>query len=628
MYRSSALGDQGAEAVSSGRLPAHRRIILLFVALALLQGFIYAAVIPPWQSPDEHGHFEYAWLVSRYGPTVGPEAISIEFQRRVLESMRQCNYWRLRGQSIPERMPTYFNDPVDRWLQWSRPQVGDERVLYYLLVGGLLRLVGDRDLLTDLYIGRAVSVLLFAVAVGLTALGAQSLFRRSPFMQVVPPTFVLCLPMLGEMGAAVNSDALGALTGTLIFVSLIPVFRDGLSWKRGGMVLAALTSALLSKKTTLFLIPTALLAIPIYWWTRGKRLSWRIWLALGTGVVLLILAGLILKLLPSGNAAGWRPRMDACGPTRTEESAYEGDAALLVGVCDDGRVTQGLLPEVSRGVAGHSITLSGWIRSATDTGVGVVSIRDSESYSQAEIAVGEEWQPFSLTHTVASNARWVAVWLSWGGVGGPLLFDNLVLTPDQGRNLLVNASAEQEESLLFNLVTKTLIRVGGPARLAGHLFVPQSWSLEAWREYKRAALFCFRSFWGNFGWLAIPLPQSWYRAIEFVCLLALGGNLLFVVRRPGHGWQTGYIFVLMGGLIILSLQTMLPMIGYRGTYWLPQGRYLFPGVFAIAVLMAWGFYQLLPRRWEYAGMLVVVGLTVAFDVLCLGLLIVPYFHRR
>ena len=246
-----------------------RRVVLLLVVLALLRGFVYGMLIPPWQSPDEHGHFEYAWLVSRYGPLVGPEAISAAFQGEVLASMARYDFWRFIGQPTPDPLPRSFTEPTTLTLAQSRPQVGDERPLYYLLVGLLLQLAGDVDVVTGMYIGRAVSILLFAAAVGVTALATRRLFPGSLFMQLIPPFFVLALPMLGQMGAAVSSDVLGVLSGALFFASLVPVFLDGLTWRRGLAVLGALVLALLSKKTTLFLLPTALLALPVYGWVRG-----------------------------------------------------------------------------------------------------------------------------------------------------------------------------------------------------------------------------------------------------------------------------------------------------------------------------------------------------------------------
>jgi len=611
-------------------LPGHWRVALFFAALALLQGFVYAAVIPPWQSNDEHGHFEYAWLVSQYGPMVGPEAISPEFQQRVLESMYQFEYWRLCRQPTPEVLPAGFTDPSDHWLRYSRPQVGDERPPYYLLVGGLLRLVGGQDLVAGMYIGRGVSVLLFAAAVGVTVLGVRSLFPNSLFMQVVPPTSVLLLPVLGQMVASVSSDAIGVLASTLFFISLIPVFRDGLTWRRGGVVMAALVLALLSKKTALFLLPTVLLAIPIYWWTRGGRLSRQVCLALGTGVALLAITGVVLALLPGEDAAQWVKWRDygwrSCGPTRFEGKAFEGEAALRIGTCTEMQITQILPVEVVRRIAGYPVTLAGWVRGAIGTAVGRVYIKDSESFSEVEVVAGEEWQPFSLSHTVDVNPRWMVVRLTWEGSGGSLLFDGLTLTTSQGENLLVNGSAEQKRSLLVSLLIGVTRWIRVPGRIVEQMLMPQSWSREAWREYVQAARFCFQSFWGLFGSVTLFLPSVWYRVIGVPCLLALAGNLVFIVRRHHQEWQTGYLFVLMGGVALLILQTFLPMFGMRGADWMPMGRYLFAGVFAIMVLLAWGLYWLLPPRWEKWGTLMAVIAMFVFDVACLVFVIVPYFH--
>lgn len=602
-----------------------RWIVVLLVVLALLRGFVYAMLIPPWQSPDEHGHFEYAWLVSQRGPLVGPEAVSAAFQQEVLASMARYDFWRFIRQSQPEPLPTSFTDRSTLILALSRPQVGDERPLYYLLVGALLRLAGDVDVVTGLYIGRAVSVLLFAAAVGVTALATRRLFPESLFMQVVPPVFVLSLPMLGQMGAAVNSDALGVLSSTLFFASLVTVFRDGLTWRRGAAVVAALAVALLSKKTTLFLLPTALLAAPIYGWTWGVRLSrWTRWVLLGSAVLMISVA-VVLGLTPAQDAAGWLARGEDCGPTRLEGDAWEGAAALRVGPCGDGWVAQTLSPATTTEVAGRTLTLSGWVRSADGPFTATVAIADQNSLTQVQIAVDSEWQSFTVTHTTSADPRWVAVrLLPLDGAECALLFDGLALVDEEGRSLLMNGSAEQAESVLSWLLVNAAGRLGAPRHTIDLLLLPESWGREAWQDYRFAAEFCLRSFWGNFGWLMVPLPATWYRLINGVCVLALVG-VVWSLRRPGRSGQVGYLFVLLGALFFLALQTLLPMVSARGTYWLPQGRYLFPGVFAIAGVLAWGIRKLLPQPLESKAVVPTVALLVGFDWLCLGLLILPYF---
>jgi hypothetical protein len=630
----SALSDKVPSVNPSGnqehghRTPtlSHWRMPLLFLVLALLRGLVYAAVIPPWQSPDEHGHFEYAWLISQHGPFVGPESISPEFQQRVLESMARYDFWRLVHQPTPEALPSGFTDPSDHILSLSRPQVGDERPLYYLLAGGLLWLTGVQDVVVGMYTGRLVSVLLYATAVGLTALTTRRLFPQSPFLQTVPPGLVLFLPMLGQMVSAVNSDAMGVLTSTLFLASLIPVFRDGATWRRGAVVIVALVLALLSKKTTLFLIPTTVLALPAYMWIRGFRCSRPIRVGLIASIATLTLAGIVLSLMPGDDATGWTEWTGSCGATRVEGDAYKGKATLRAGACADEIVAQALLPETVRRLSGKQVSLKGWTRSTAGRAVGQISVWDSEGHSQMTIAAEGKWQPFTLTHVVDKQARWIGVRLTWIESGEGLLFDDLTLSTEDEENFLVNGSAEMKESLLVDLLSRIACSVGAPRRLVERVLRPESWSLEAWQEYAQAALFCFHSFWGLFGLQAIPLPRLWYWVIELTFLLALAGSAIFVAKNPGRERYTSYLIVLMGGCLLLVLQTLLPMIVNRGTYWLPQGRYLFPGIFAIVVLMVRGLYQLLPRSWEAWVTFAVVGSMVGFDMACLGLLIIPYFY--
>jgi hypothetical protein len=597
---------------------------LLFFVLALLHGLIYAAVIPPWQSPDEHGHFEYAWLVAQYGPAVGPESISLEFQKRVLESMARFDFWRLVHQPKPQALPTSFIDPSTLLLEQSRPQVGDERPLYYVLVGGVLALVGDHGVVTGMYVGRVVSVLLYATAVGVAALTTRRLFPQSLFLQTVPPAFALFLPMLGQMSAAVNSDAMGVLTSTLFFATLVPIFQRGLTWQRGGAVVVMLLLALLSKKTTLFLVPTALLALPTYAWTRGMSLSRRAKLALAVGAAQVIVLATALALMPAGDATGWWEQTGECGHTRFEGEAIEGKAVLRIGLCDE-VLAQALPLEAARMLSGQHLKLEGWVRGESGPATGQVSVRDNVGYSELQVAATEEWQPFVVAHTVNASARWVAVRLAGEGSSGGILFDGLTLSTEEGENHLVNGSAEQEEHLLLDLLSNASHRFGAPRRFVERVLTPQSWKLEAWRAYWTAALFCSRSFWGSFGWLAVPLPSLWYRVLGVCWLLALAGNIIFIVSKPRRGWQTGCLFLLMGSLVLVVLQVLLPMVGMRETRWLPQGRYLFPGIFAVGVSMAWGFYQVLPRGCRVWAAAAFAGLMVSYDLCCLGALIVPYF---
>jgi hypothetical protein len=592
------IGALLGEVMIAGGQALSRRTMLLLVAVALTRGLVYVATIPPWESPDEYGHFEYAWLISEAGPFAGPEAIPPEFQQRMLALTGQHDYWR------------QIEDPP----------------LYYVLVGSVLRLVGHRDPVTGLYVGRIVSAILCVTTVGLTALTTRHLFSRSRFMQVTPVAFILFLPMFGEIGTSISNGAIGVLSSTFFFASLVPIFRDGLTWRRAGCTTAALILALLSNKTTLFLIPTALLALPIYQWVRGVTLSRRAKIALTTSMVTLVITGTALTLSPGGDASRWIEKTSSCEATRVEDEAYAGKAAIRIGQCADEIVTQALPQDVVNQIVGQRITLSGQVRAERGQAVGQVTIWDSEESTMTEIPVKETWLPFTLTHVVNADARHAAVRLSWID-GEAVLFDDLSLSLDGETNLLVNGSAEEKESLLLEILTNVGSRLWSPLRRLERLFMPTTWNLPAWQTYLKQALFCFHSFWGNFGWLALPLPPTWYWALELLCMLALMGNIRLIAQRPSRTWQTGYYILLMTSFGLLMIQTFLPIAINKDTLWLAQGRYLFPCLFAIAILGMRGIHQLLPKNWDHQATAVTIGLMAGFDLMCLVYLIVPYFYR-
>ncbi len=605
------------------------KLFLVFAALTLVHSLVYIVILPPWQSNDEHGHYEYAWLISQHGPLVGSEAISPEFQQRVLQSMYQFHYWEFCRQPMPDTFPSGFKDPNDPWLRYSRSQVGDDPPLYYAIVGGVLWLMGDPDVLVGMYVGRVISGLLFAITVGLMAVGMRDLFPESRFMQTVPPATMLLFPMLGQTSAAVNNDVMGVLTGTVFFITLIPIFRDGLTVKRCLGVVAALICAFLSKKTAWFLLATILPAVAIYYWTRGKNLPRRTFSLLGIGAGGLLLIGSVLALLPGGEAdrwVEWKERIgSSCGTNRLLGIAWEGQAALRVGPCDYVRPTQVVAPDVVKQIAGQELVLTGWVRSQSGPVVGRVYVVDNESSSEIEVVANENWQSFAISHTMSADPRWLVVRLGWKS-GEGLLFDQLVLSTDSPNNLLVNGSAEQTRSLLVSLLVRVMRWVRMPERIAEQILMPYSWDRAAWQDYGRIAGFVFQSFWGLFGSVTLFLPASWYQVLKGICLLGVVGNSVFVVWKCRRNWQTGYLLVLMCGVLLVILQTFLPMFGMRGADWMPQGRYLFSGIPAFSVLLAWGFYCLLPRRWEKASTMVSVLLALAFDVSCLVWVLIPYFR--
>jgi glucan phosphoethanolaminetransferase (alkaline phosphatase superfamily) len=135
----------------------------------------------------------------------------------------------------------------------------------------------------------------------------------------------------------------------------------------------------------------------------------------------------------------------------------------------------------------------------------------------------------------------------------------------------------------------------------------------------------FHSFWGQFGWMAVPLPERFYQALTVFALGVPGGFLWWLIdrRRPRLNSTQRAGIVL---LAVSSLFTVLAFLWYNLTFVQHQGRYLFPALIPIATAVALGLFKLasmLPRRlrgWAVGAVFVAMAL---LDVYVLLRVIVP-----
>ena len=95
--------------------------LALLLSLTLIRGLIYLSVTPPWQSPDETGHFEYAWLIAHLGLLPTEDTLSPPFERELLNSLYEWRYGEYIGRTLPGQMPARLNDlPSQIFAQHSR----------------------------------------------------------------------------------------------------------------------------------------------------------------------------------------------------------------------------------------------------------------------------------------------------------------------------------------------------------------------------------------------------------------------------------------------------------------------------------------------------------------------------
>ena len=129
----------------------------------------------------------------------------------------------------------------------------------------------------------------------------------------------------------------------------------------------------------------------------------------------------------------------------------------------------------------------------------------------------------------------------------------------------------------------------------------------------------FRSFWGVFGWMGVPLDQRIYSGLALLSAMVFAG-LLINLFRPGK--QTDQVPpATKRGLAILAVWALLTMLGYiwynAAKYVQHQGRYLFPALVPWGLAYTLGLRELFRRRpWGFVALLgsiivvlLVVGVT-------------------
>ncbi len=126
-------------------------------------------------------------------------------------------------------------------------------------------------------------------------------------------------------------------------------------------------------------------------------------------------------------------------------------------------------------------------------------------------------------------------------------------------------------------------------------------------QYLQTALqTTFNSFWGQFGWMALPLPEWMYPL--FLALLIVAGTGLIInrvsVKKSTVAWQWNAWVI----LAITALLAVLAYIYYNLEFLQLQGRYMFAGIIPFSLGMALGidaWRRLLLKRFSIARWLTI-----------------------
>lgn len=141
----------------------------------------------------------------------------------------------------------------------------------------------------------------------------------------------------------------------------------------------------------------------------------------------------------------------------------------------------------------------------------------------------------------------------------------------------------------------------------------------------RMARTTFQSFWGQFGWMGVPLQPAIYLALLIFSGLLVVGFVGWTVDRRRARLTPPQV----DGLMVLGASgvlTALIYLAYNLTFVQHQGRYLFPALIPLMVAAALGLEWLLsPQggRWAAAGLAGVGGLLLVVGLIRGDLILIP-----
>ncbi|MCC7352803.1 MAG: DUF2142 domain-containing protein, partial [Anaerolineae bacterium] len=242
--------------------------LALLVALSLVRGFLYLAIVPPWQGPDEPRHLEYARLIADHRRLVTLRDVSPTLQADVLRSMAAHDFWRLGFAYYdydPGQPPRTFEEvwPGDFAHQVHQPP------LYYVGAAVAALLAPGNDVQLDLYAMRFYSLLIGLLTLIVVYRGAAELFPEDPSLRLAVPAFVALLPMNTFLMSMVSNDNLAELLVSVVVWRTIRLLRRGFTPARAAEVMLWAALAVFSKLTALVAIPIAFIGIFLAW--SGRR---------------------------------------------------------------------------------------------------------------------------------------------------------------------------------------------------------------------------------------------------------------------------------------------------------------------------------------------------------------------
>ncbi len=591
--------------------------------LALANGLVYMALIPPWQHNDEPNHFEYAWLVANRTGLPKPGDYDPEMRRVVQRSMIEHGFFDHMS-SLPDLSPATNPAYIGPYSQLSDPP------LYYLIASLPLRLFSLWNPYQNIdFQYRSVQLisLLLYLATIFAAWGlVKDLAGASSSLVWIVPVCVALEPSFNGVMTSINDDV-GAIAAFTFFLwGAIFLIQRGFSWK--GLVWATGVAMIcaFTKSNVYF----AILLLPLAVLLSILPQRWKKWFWVGVGIVSLTSLLVIFKW---GDASDWYRNTVQAGSTRQNSTAALSGSHVFALASQGGlsnpatiALQQIVAFQNRNDLSRQPVTLGAWIWASQPMSIRGPMVKtyraDFSIYENIQVTQKPAFYTFSTV--LPENTILLQVVLSPFSKSTPpgsvVYYDGIVFlkgqwpadqTPqfssplgDVGTwggvdftNLLQNGSAEtawlQVSSWVDRFGSQVMPDHAHPSIIQYSILHFKD--LAFYYESMLANL--IRTFWAKFGWEQVSLPgQKPYR----VLILLMAASLIGVGISTWRFWKKipwhATIFL---GIAILGIWLTTILMGtiYIFVYFFhPSARYTFPVMAPVTLLLVCGWMGLAPKK--------------------------------
>lgn len=263
-----------------------RRALWMLMLLALARGLCYALITPPWEAPDETGHFEYVWTMAQTGGIPSAQDASPQFERALVRSLYQYHYQDYNpGQVLPNVIPDRIGDLAAhvaraRTLLWGRFS------LSYVLPSLLVFPFRNSDIVTQLYIARLASIILNIAILLIAFLTFQEISPAAWRSNILAVALIAFMPYHTFINSTAGDGTFAELIACAVIYCWTRLFKRGPGvWELAGILLGLVLS-LWTKATILFLIPGSALLAAYWLLTQPRYRRFVLLFALGCGLLL------------------------------------------------------------------------------------------------------------------------------------------------------------------------------------------------------------------------------------------------------------------------------------------------------------------------------------------------------